>query len=95
MPGQPSVRYATAQVAAESAFYDFNSNYCEEVSHSLINKVSAARRKHAMAQAIADVIPHWMIATFQTILKLFNQAIQSSRSILDGIVPVANVLDAA
>ena len=35
-----------------------------------------------------------MIATFQTILKLFNQTIQSSRPIPDGIVPVANVLDA-
>jgi hypothetical protein len=35
-----------------------------------------------------------MIATFQTILKLFNQAIQRSRPIPDGIVPVRNVLGA-
>jgi hypothetical protein len=51
------------------------------------------KTKHAMAEAIADVIPHWMIATFQTILKLFNQAIQRSPPIPDGIVPVLYYLN--
>jgi hypothetical protein len=33
-----------------------------EVNHSLINKVPAARRKYAMAEAIADVNPDWITA---------------------------------
>jgi hypothetical protein len=34
----------------------------QEVNHSLIHEVSAATRKHAMAEAIADVIPDWITA---------------------------------
>jgi len=34
----------------------------QEVNHSLIHEVSAARRKHAIAEAIADVIPDWITA---------------------------------
>jgi hypothetical protein len=34
----------------------------QEVNPSLIHEVSAATRKHAMAEAIADVIPDWITA---------------------------------
>jgi hypothetical protein len=34
----------------------------QDVSQSLINEASVATRKNAMAEAIADVIPDWMIA---------------------------------
>jgi hypothetical protein len=34
----------------------------QEVTHSLINEASVATRKNAIAEAIADVIPDWMIA---------------------------------
>jgi hypothetical protein len=34
----------------------------QDISQSLINAASVATRKNAMAEAIADVIPDWMIA---------------------------------
>ena len=34
----------------------------QEVTYSLINEASVATRKNAIAEAIADVIPDWMIA---------------------------------
>jgi hypothetical protein len=34
----------------------------QEVTHSLINEASVTTRKNAIAEAIADVIPDWMIA---------------------------------
>jgi ABC-type Fe3+-citrate transport system substrate-binding protein len=34
----------------------------QEVNQSLINEASVATRKNAMAEAIADVIPDWIIA---------------------------------
>jgi hypothetical protein len=34
----------------------------QEVNHALVHEVSAARRKHEMAEAIADVIPDWITA---------------------------------